>query len=274
MDLSFAGWFLLQYITFGLLGIYVTPYFTATNTALYEKLRDEYVEKEKNNFELLNDEVLYIKSNASIYPGESVKTRQSLEIPKYGALSLILLFFFYSIFGWIWEVLLFLFEFGKLVNRGALYGPWLPIYGFGITGICLIFSRIKPLNKLMKNPAITFLIITILCTLMEYFTSYALERFWGLKYWDYEGIFLNINGRVCFENSMFFGLGGLICLYALSPALERKMAQLKIPKRVKIVLAVVLITLIVLDWGYTKINPHTGEYISSELTPTQRQKNE
>ena len=41
MDLSFIPWYILEYVTFGLVGIYATPYIKSTYTALYETLRKE-----------------------------------------------------------------------------------------------------------------------------------------------------------------------------------------------------------------------------------------
>jgi len=59
LDLSFIGWNILQYITFGLAGIYVSPYYTATEVELYAFLRKEYIENKKYGYELLNDTKLY-----------------------------------------------------------------------------------------------------------------------------------------------------------------------------------------------------------------------
>ena len=52
LDLSFIGWNILQYITFGLAGIYVSPYYTATEVELYAFLRKEYIANKKYGYEL------------------------------------------------------------------------------------------------------------------------------------------------------------------------------------------------------------------------------
>ena len=40
-------------------GIYVSPYYTATEVELYAFLRKEYIENKKYGYELLNDTKLY-----------------------------------------------------------------------------------------------------------------------------------------------------------------------------------------------------------------------
>ena len=55
-------------------------------------------------------------------------------------LFLSLFFFTFSFAGWLWEVLLHVFTDHAVVNRGVLYGPWLPIYGFGGVLIVLLLA--------------------------------------------------------------------------------------------------------------------------------------
>lgn len=54
---------------------------------------------------------------------------------------LILLFFVFSVAGWLWEVGLHLVQDGVFVKRGVLSGPWLPIYGTGGVLIMLVLRR-------------------------------------------------------------------------------------------------------------------------------------
>ena len=82
-----------------------------------------------------------------------------------------------------------------LVNRGTLHGPWLPIYGWGCT-IIILLTRFKKFREILKNPVLTFIIIVIVCSIIEYMTSWYIELVSGLRYWDYTGVFLNLNGRI------------------------------------------------------------------------------
>jgi len=261
LDLSFAGWLILQYFTLGIAGIFVTPYYVSTYAVLYERLRKEYLEKEKYKFELLNDEPLFIKNTQSTYLNAD-KKRKEYKIPEVDLPALVLFFFLFAIIGYIWEVLLILFKFGRLVNRGALYGPWLPIYGFGCSFMLMCFGKIRVLKKLEKNPFVTFIIIMILCCALEYASSWLIEQLVHLKYWDYTGYFLNIGGRTCFENALFFGIGGIIAMYIVAPNFYSRVEKMKaIPK---IVLITLLITLFIIDFGYSLRFPHKGELITEK----------
>ena len=55
--------------------------------------------------------------------------------------SLVLIFFTFSVIGWLWEVSLHLFGDGVFVNRGFFHGPWLPIYGTGGILVIVLLKR-------------------------------------------------------------------------------------------------------------------------------------
>ena len=225
-------------------------------------LRKDYIENKKYNYELLNDDKLFELNDLEKYPDIYEIERKKIKIDydkKYEITSIILFFFIFSFIGWIWEVSLYLFRDGILVNRGTLHGPWLPIYGWGCT-IIILLTRFKKFRKILKNPTLTFIIIVILCSLIEYVTSWYIETNTGLRYWDYTGVFLNINGRICFECSVFFGLGGALCVYIVAPFLERKIQ--KITKKIKISVCALLVVLIMIDNIYSTQNPNVGEGIT------------
>lgn len=263
LDLSFIGWIIITYITLGIAGIYFVPYYTTTFSIVYRNIREKYIEDKKYKYELLNDKLLFEKNISSIYPNLDTPRNYLSYTRTYDIPTIVLFFFIFSFAGWVWEVFLFLFKFGVFVNRGALYGPWLPIYGFGCSSILLISSKFKKIRSFQKNPLITFLFIMIFCSILEYVTSWVLETTTGIKYWDYSNIFMNINGRICLENSLFFGLGGTLCTYVVGPFLEKKLSI--IPIDVKIRIDIILLTLILCDTVYTHFYRHTGNYISDNL---------
>lgn len=131
----------------------------------------------------------------------------------------IMFFFSFSIVGWIWEVFLFVVEDHILCNRGTLYGPWLPIYGVGGVVMIYLLSRFK--NHSIKLFSLSMLI----CSALEYLTSWLLDYFNNASYWDYTGRFINLNGRICLTGMVMFGLAGLFGVYIAAPhisaALER-----------------------------------------------------
>lgn len=168
-----------------------------------------------------------------------------------------LTFIVFAICGWLYEEFLFIVEDHVLVNRGSLWGPWLPIYGFG--GLLILIL----LKKFRNKPVLLFISAFILCGLLEYSTAWYLETFKHLKYWDYTGYFLNINGRVCLEGLLVFGLAGCAFTYVIAPILDNLYSKIK-PK-IASILCVVLISLYLADLMYTKVNPNTGVGISEEI---------
>lgn len=269
IDLSFLGWNILIVLTFGLAGIFVKPYYESVYAEYYSRLRKEYIENKKYKYELLNDFGLYENlENKPTYSDAKNKEERRLKVieeyeeinSKYDWLDYIIFFFIFAIIGWLWEVLYFTLEFGVIVNRGALYGPWLPIYGFGCSFVILIFSKLKRLSRLQANPFRTFLLVMLVCTFMEYMTSFVMEKATGVRYWEYSGIFLNLNGRVCLENSIFFGVGGCLCIYLIGPLLQRGVH--KIRKDYKVIACTVFSFIIMCDALYSTFVPHTGKYIT------------
>lgn len=82
-----------------------------------------------------------------------------------------LVFIIFSVIGWISEVIFVgLFVEHKFVNRGFLHGPLCPIYGFGELVILLLPSR------LYSTWIPLFLASMVLCTVVEYLSSWILEK--------------------------------------------------------------------------------------------------
>ena len=127
---------------------------------------------------------------------------------------LIIMFFIYSFLGWLMEVILSLFEHHKFIDRGFLIGPICPIYGFG--GIIIYIL----LNKYMNEPIILFFMSVIICSILEYFTSYIMEKIFKNRWWDYSQMKYNINGRICLECAIPFGFGACFLMYGVNPILS------------------------------------------------------
>ena len=261
LDLSFIGWHILDALTFGLAGFWINTYTRATVAELYAVLREDYKNNKKYGYELLTDDKLFEDTELTKYPDEALKTKTINFKYNYRLSSIILFFFTFAFAGWLWEVLLYLFRDGILVNRGTSYGPWLPIYGFCCTAIILLVTRFELFRKLAKNPFIMAVFIMFFATVMEYTASWFIETTSGLKYWDYSGVFMNINGRVCLECSLFFGIGGSLCLYIVAPFLEKQFEKLTLKFRISICL--ILVSLFTIDELYSMKYPHQGEGITS-----------
>ena len=187
---------------------------------------------------------------------ERRKLVQSLNYMRHYSLwSLIVIFLSMSMFGWLWEVGMHLVSYGEFVNRGALHGPWLPIYG---TGAVLILTV---LNRFRKNPALEFGAAIVLCGFLEYMTSLVMEIVTGgTKWWDYSGYFLNLNGRICAEGLLVFGIGGLAIVYIIAPVIDDLTGRLN--ERKVMTVCTVLLVLFLADAVYSQIHPNTGEGVT------------
>lgn len=157
--------------------------------------------------------------------------------------NLLIYYFICSILGWIMEVLYAYSVFGTFVDRGFLYGPMCPIYGWGAVAMVLVTEKIR---KKKVNTLGIFLIVTAIFTILEYLTSLVLELIFNLRWWDYSNYFLNINGRVCLIFSIFFGFIGIVFVKKIYPRIQRLIKNIRKKISVKM-LWVILISLIVLS---------------------------
>ena len=124
-----------------------------------------------------------------------------------------LLYFIYSTIGWILEVGLAFYEHKKFINRGFLIGPYCPIYGVG----CLLLTIL--LSKYINEPGVIFALSIFICATLEYLTSYLMEKIFKLRWWDYSNMKFNINGRICLETLIPFGIIGVLVVKYISPFL-------------------------------------------------------
>ena len=167
-----------------------------------------------------------------------------------GSQTWFLYFWTYCVLGWCYEVFLevVVYRWG-FSNRGFLWGPYLPVYGVGALLIlgCLRGLTKKPLRVGRVNlmPAVVFLAVVALTTVVELIASYLLEWMTGGWLWDYTRYAIQWQGRICLSASLRFGVGGMVILYLLQPLLEKGMDRLG-DRRRRIVFAV-LFTVFVLD---------------------------
>lgn len=155
-------------------------------------------------------------------------------------------FFIYSFIGWVFEVIVTLFESQELVNRGFLTLPILPVYGFGALLISLIF---KDDDHQWFYVAI---VGGLLATLLELITSYALEYIFDVSMWDYSGLQYNFDGRISLLTSVFFMIGSVLIVKVLNPVFERKLRRFKYNPKLEYFLGILcLITFI--DFIYSTI---------------------
>ncbi len=133
-----------------------------------------------------------------------------------------LIFIIYAIIGWIIEVTLKLIEKHKFINRGFLIGPYCPIYGYG----ALIMTI--TLSKYQNDLFVLFIMSIFICSFLEYITSYVMEKLFKARWWDYSNYKINLNGRICLNNSVLFGLGGIVIIKLVNPILFSMINQINV----------------------------------------------
>ena len=122
-----------------------------------------------------------------------------------------LLFIVYAILGWCMEVIGKLIECKRFINRGFLIGPYCPIYGYGAILITFL------LNRYSSDPIVLFVMGMVVCGILEYLTSCFMETIFKARWWDYSQRKFNINGRVCLNTIIPFGLLGMFIMYVSNP---------------------------------------------------------
>ncbi len=149
-----------------------------------------------------------------------------------------MMFIIYSIGGWIMECTLGVLQKHKFVNRGFLIGPYCPIYGVGVVSVSILLTRFA------DNIILLFFLATLICGTLEYLTSFIMEKIFKARWWDYSQRRFNINGRVCLETLIPFGIISVLVICFANPWILDKLYR--IPENILnyIVIACLLVYLI------------------------------
>ena len=120
-------------------------------------------------------------------------------------------FIIFCVAGWIYESTFVSVRAKKVVNRGFLIGPYLPLYGFGAV---IVYILLRPFAKI---PSLLYIMGMLVATFLEYMTSWLLEVCFHTRWWDYTKDPYNLNGRIALIPSMFWGILSLIMFDFLQP---------------------------------------------------------
>ena len=162
-----------------------------------------------------------------------------MEILVYG----FLIFFFSSFIGYFLEVTWVFIGSKKLVNRGFLCGPLIPIYGVG--AVLILFC----LFRYYDDPVVIFVFGVIITSALEYFVSFIMEKVFCNKWWDYSDVPYNLNGRICLRNSFAFGDLALVIIYLVTPLFAMLFGLFSF--KTWSIIALVLFILVILDTIYS-----------------------
>jgi hypothetical protein len=273
-DLSFIPLLLLSVLTFGLLSYaWLNPYYNSSKAMAYAAIRcgasDEVLSGAKVGTKagapggapggMLSGELDLREFGYRRLPA---KVRDVLSYvgakPKYSYINMAFMFLFFSFVGWVFECSLWLIGEGLIVNRGTMYGPWIPIYGVG--GIVIIAL----VNRFYKKPLACFFMIIAVCAPIEYAGAWILWQTRHLKYWDYSDYFLNLQGRICLEGMLNFAILGTLGIYIIAPVLDSLLNRIPIKTRKAICAA--LFTAFFIDAVCAGIWPRSGKGITNDVS--------
>lgn len=174
-------------------------------------------------------------------------------------------FMLYSFIGWVYESIFCSISERRLVNRGFLNGPYCPIYGAGAILVIAVLSWVN-------NPVLLFVLSMVLTGVIEYLTSYVMERIFNARWWDYSDWKFNLNGRICLVGLMAFGTMSLLLRYVIHPAVFN--LTMRLPNWLIYILAVILFVIFIFDCAFTLVglkgfNKKLGElqeYINNTIS--------
>lgn len=158
-------------------------------------------------------------------------------------INIVLQFFLFGFAGWCMEVTLKFIQYHRFINRGFLTGPILPIYGFGVVLITVVVGNLASVES---GVVMTFAMSMVICGIVEYVTSYVLEKIFHARWWDYSNKPMNLNGRVWIGNLVLFGLAGVAVIHIVNPVLFPALDR--IPLGIRTVVSLVLVAILVADF--------------------------
>lgn len=156
---------------------------------------------------------------------------------------IILLFFIYSFLGWCVEVAFVATTLGKVLNRGFLNGPACPIYGCGMLLVLIV------LHPVSDNIFLLFLGGMVICSAIELFGGWILDKLFHMRWWDYSDRPFNVGGYICLSFSIMWGLA---VVFAVKLVHTPIMAVLqRIPDTLQIVFIILFGIILIIDMVVT-----------------------
>ncbi|MBP7554322.1 MAG: putative ABC transporter permease, partial [Spirochaetes bacterium] len=113
--------------------------------------------------------------------------------------SVVLYFYLTSYLGWLLESTYRSISEKKIINSGFLFGPFVPIYGFGAIIIYFLSFALKDNSYVFQTTIYGFTSI-----FLEYLTALFFEKIFKIKLWDYSKEKINIHGRICLKFSLIW----------------------------------------------------------------------
>lgn len=158
----------------------------------------------------------------------------------YNGFQWLFFFYMYCFFGWCFESTFVSLKSRKLVNRGFMRGPFLPLYGSGAIMMLVVSMPFR------DNVLLTYIAGVIGATALEYVTGVVMEALFKVRYWDYSNRPFNFQGHICLRSSVVWGFFTILMTRVIHTPIEQMV--LSIPGRVLAWVTVVMTVYIVADF--------------------------
>lgn len=158
----------------------------------------------------------------------------------YKAFQWLFFFYFYCFFGWCFESTYVSLKSRKLVNRGFMRGPFLPLYGSGAIMMLIVSMPFQ------DNVFLTYIAGVIGATALEYVTGVTMEALFKVRYWDYSNQRFNYKGHICLSSSVAWGFLTILMTRVIHKPIEQFV--LEIPMKTLACVTGVLTIYIVADF--------------------------
>ena len=133
-------------------------------------------------------------------------------------LTFLFIFYIGCTAGWIMEFFFRRAISGHWVNPSFLVGPYLPIYGFGLTALTIIYLLFR---NLAVHPIIVILLMGATMTLIEFIGGLSFIDGKGVKLWDYSNEWGNYKGIICpLFSAIWTGIAAIYYFFLASPILN------------------------------------------------------
>ncbi len=145
-----------------------------------------------------------------------IKEKINELINKYDLEWIFFIFICGAVVGFVHEELYYWIFFDAPGYYGALWGPYIPIYGIGAIAIYY-------LSKVIKNAVVMFVTIFVGSGILEHFTGVLILKLFNRRFWDYRNLPFNFDkeGFVCLRGALAFSGAGLVFVYFLEPLLRK-----------------------------------------------------
>ncbi|MDD6811342.1 MAG: hypothetical protein PUD93_05700 [Lachnospiraceae bacterium] len=159
----------------------------------------------------------------------------------YNIIQWLFFFYFYCFFGWCFESTFVSIKSKRLVNRGFMRGPFLPLYGCG--AIMMLVASMP----FQDSVILTYIAGCIGATALEYVTGVTMEALFKVRYWDYSNKKFNFQGHICLSSSLAWGLLTILMTKVVHKPIEQFV--MAIPRNILGVVTLLLTVYIAADFA-------------------------